>query len=477
MTAAAPDELVPIPPRYRWLRRVAIAAAGAILVLLVIRIAWGIEARRRLVATLAELDARHEPWLPEQFANEPALPGANAADFYTRAVVASSAQAGTWRFAELAGRGDATLTSPDGVRAILAANTDTLDLIRAGAACENADWRRAATRIPPKDTAGRLSEPRQFNQLLLLQCRAAHRAGDDATAVECLRVALEHSRHVGQDWSLLSYSTETTLDAVTADSIARVAPRLRVSDAPDAADHTCPASRADVAALIARLLDESALDHARRRAALAERAATLDAQRVLAPGAFPRPAHAAAASSLRVSAPNRWLYQPAIELELMRNIERLDAFVQASEMRDAPSARRIAGDDEVLPAHRRYGPAFVLSTKFSIPAFGAILERTFVDLARRRLAAARLALRLYELDRGRPCRDLADLVPDYLAAVPLDPLFDDGRTIALAPDGPDAMLSAGDVIPVELPRAGRQLRHPAEMRLDPPPPRFGPRRP
>src|SRR5205823_3366327 len=42
-------------------------------------------------------------------------------------------------------------------------------------------------------------------------------------------------------------------------------------------------------------------------------------------------------------------------------------------------------------------------------------------LAHRRFAVLQVALRLYQLDRGRPAPDLSALVPAYLPAVPPDP--------------------------------------------------------
>ena len=42
-------------------------------------------------------------------------------------------------------------------------------------------------------------------------------------------------------------------------------------------------------------------------------------------------------------------------------------------------------------------------------------------LVLRRFARVRVALRLYELDAGKPATELAQLVPTYLPAVPVDP--------------------------------------------------------
>ena len=56
------------------------------------------------------------------------------------------------------------------------------------------------------------------------------------------------------------------------------------------------------------------------------------------------------------------------------------------------------------------------------------------------MAATALAIRLYQLDHGRRPTTLADLVPAYLPAVPLDPFAADGRTVSYLPDAPTPIL-------------------------------------
>jgi hypothetical protein len=55
----------------------------------------------------------------------------------------------------------------------------------------------------------------------------------------------------------------------------------------------------------------------------------------------------------------------------------------------------------------------------------------FIALARRRMAALCLAIRLYRIDHAGEFPDRLDqLVPDYLPLVPVDPLASDGRPLA-----------------------------------------------
>ena len=57
----------------------------------------------------------------------------------------------------------------------------------------------------------------------------------------------------------------------------------------------------------------------------------------------------------------------------------------------------------------------------------------FRNLAWRRMAATALAIRLYQLDHGQRPADLAQLVPEYLPAVPLDPFNPTGGPLRYRP--------------------------------------------
>ena len=56
------------------------------------------------------------------------------------------------------------------------------------------------------------------------------------------------------------------------------------------------------------------------------------------------------------------------------------------------------------------------------------------------MAAVALAIRLFEVDHGCRPDTLAELVPDYLPAVPLDPFAADRREIGYRPNAPKPVL-------------------------------------
>ena len=76
--------------------------------------------------------------------------------------------------------------------------------------------------------------------------------------------------------------------------------------------------------------------------------------------------------------------------------------------------------------------------------FESSIERHFRQLAKSRMAAVAVAIRLYEVDHGERPTALALLVPDYLDAIPADPFAKDGRPISYTPDAdPPVLYSVG----------------------------------
>ena len=81
------------------------------------------------------------------------------------------------------------------------------------------------------------------------------------------------------------------------------------------------------------------------------------------------------------------------------------------------------------PTAGRYGHLFTDAVGLSLGTSTRFLTTDFRCRAERRATAALLALRLYHLDHGRWPAALAELVPAYLPAVPLDPLVGGNRPI------------------------------------------------
>ena len=55
------DDARPYPPRFRWLKRIALGYLGAVVLVAGLRGAWGRVADRRLAAEIAPIQGRREP--------------------------------------------------------------------------------------------------------------------------------------------------------------------------------------------------------------------------------------------------------------------------------------------------------------------------------------------------------------------------------------------------------------------------------
>jgi hypothetical protein len=73
-------------------------------------------------------------------------------------------------------------------------------------------------------------------------------------------------------------------------------------------------------------------------------------------------------------------------------------------------------------------------TNILAASFVGTFDRRTAELSIRRLAAAAIAIRVYEIDRGSRPESLQELVPGYLPRVPTDPMVKGNLPILYAPD-------------------------------------------
>jgi hypothetical protein len=107
---------------------------------------------------------------------------------------------------------------------------------------------------------------------------------------------------------------------------------------------------------------------------------------------------------------------------------------------------RSSAPDLDRPAEVSESPCLHSLTSVIMPHFERRLQAHFHAIAEQRLTATALAIRLYGLEHdGRVPADLEDLVPDYLATLPLDPMAAGGRRLRLVSSPTDPLLySVGD---------------------------------
>ncbi len=405
---AVPDDtLVPIPPRYWWLKRILLATVLLIVGLASLRWWWGVQADHRWRACIARLEASGEPLYARDFA-VPAIPDAENAAHLLKAAAAKMKPGGL-SFSQLVDALDLPGRDRDVAQA-LTDNAESLRLLRQVRDTRGSDW-------GIDNRTGDISGQFQLAHLAQLASIAAYWRGDAHEALEGVHDLLCAGRAIRANRSFPGHLIGMEADQCAVRIVERITPDST------AVGPSGSLGRDEIRGLVDSFLDESEVRASWRWAWLSERALQLELVRPIA----------------ELRSPG--LLAPALTIDAATV---MDWGSQSIAMAEATNA---------VAAHRRYPAASDpgqklnryarLLSAFVIPDFSSVLDEHFKRLALRRLAAARLGIALCALDHGNLPETLEQLVPVYLPAVPLDPLFDDGRPIEYAPSGPDAGLFAG----------------------------------
>ncbi len=456
-STAVRDDLAPIPPRYWWLKRVLLGVLGLLTVTVALRLAWGKYAEQRVQQALRQAIAAGEPVYPEDFARPRVPDDDNAVVFYTRAVESIVAPNGEPIAVSEAGVFvcfgrpdpiyDARTKHPEQWAQLAAQNGEALSWVRRARNAQHAEW---AT--PVDDYFGfpsaTLRDPGRLADLLWIAVVAQHEAGDDAGAVENVCDLLHLADTLAGQRLFVDCCEALRVVGDAGEAVGRIAPTLHVADTaairPAAGQDV---RRERVRALVDALLDETTLREGCRWGVYQGRTIELEwVERCCgAPLLPPR----------RIASPEdvdrdwhdwilRCLFKPAWQL---RAADHVGFASRVGAALDGPRAVEVALAEGELPERMLGGDAQSSSWLWRLHEYAdAGMGRIEPNraLALRRLAAARLALRLYEIDHGLPPNKLADLVPEYMTAVPSDPFFTDGRAIGYRPNEPDSGLFAGE---------------------------------
>ena len=407
----------PFPPRYRWLKRLTAAGVLFVLALVGARLWWGHVADARLQAAIAKYRAAGQPVLVQDFVTPPLAPSENAALLLKQAMATVAwAPDVTNLISELRER----TAIPPSAQRFLSQTGPGRTLIRQARSLSSADWGFTPTSPVISTLIPGLSPHRQLGQALCAAALYQHALGEDDEAVESLRDVLRLCRHVSAVAPLLMRTLfRISIDHMGAMVIEEIAPRLQISS-DDAADSVTSARRDPVQALIRELLDELEFRASFCHAIYGERMSALDTySTLLTSGLTPLSPRASGLATFVVQAPYRVL-QPASALAVARLMDLYADAARAGADIDWPAAQAVAAavrvpEHESLPA--RTAHAFWPDLAASIDVGASYFHTLFL----RRAAAVALALRLYELDHGRRPSTLAELVPSYLPAVPVDP--------------------------------------------------------
>ena len=423
------------PRPWAWLRRLALGVPLYALFLVGVWFAWDRYAQWRIQRTMEQMRAAGEPATWEE-AYPPPATGEIAAEHYRRAFAAYDALSADAKDYIENAQADPRWTPEltPGLERIFAENPDLVGELRTASACPSVDWGHR-WRSPQIDGDGEWTKLRQAARTLSAGALTAGQVGDAGGAAERVREMLRVGRAAeAQLPELMTHLLRTGIDDLACSTLEALLPKLALAPG-DAAPAAL--ARAELAALRDALLVTEPRPDEMRRAILGEHVILLDWARLLTvPGAdlptdFDNRGSISGIWEIRY--PSSWRpASAAVSLGMLRVLKHQHAYLQAARCDNYPAAVIAMKPAQPEPmnwlAYTPFGSGQWIQSDLQ-----RVFWLHFRALARRRMAAAAVAVRLYELDRGARPPTLAALVPDYLPRVPLDPSDPAGQPIRYLP--------------------------------------------
>ncbi|GMU84305.1 MAG: hypothetical protein AMXMBFR47_41750 [Planctomycetota bacterium] len=295
--------------------------------------------------------------------------------------------------------------------ALLALNRESLCLIREARELRTSNGTRFGIGTTP------LASHRRFAKLEMAAVLHAHVRLDDAQAIDHLRDGMAVAWIVsnGAPPSVINELIGASIDAMVCEVISSISADILVTKEP--IDGNGSASRGQVVSVIEELLSESSVRERMRRAFQMNRIESHTNIVQMADGVG-----ASAPLGMRLIGPSLRIEGCAV-LDLLQEV----SFAVVAENPIAERGRVTAWSfDEEVGGVERLGTTLRRMAN-SDPEI--ILQLQAARLVQRRLAATALAIRLFQVDHGRRPEHLAELIPDYLPAVPIDPFRSDSGPI------------------------------------------------
>lgn len=418
------------PSRKPWLRRIVIGFAGFVLVMAAIRLLWGLEADRRLRATLGEFRAAGQPVTVADI--EAMLGdveyGDNAAPMLIQAGEALAIPNPNEPSIDDYLNPDTVAASIDEVGRLLSANEAALSLFHQAVKRPKALWPPGFVAEAASPGAQYFSAQRHLAKLLSVEMHYEFQRGDHAAAIRSFHAGLRHADAINDHPTILHLMVGQAIEALYLSMLQDIVPILMVEGKQigGVSDEVAPVRRAQIRDLIDHLMDENRPRDQAIGAALGGRALALfwhERARSLGRSAVTGP------NNLLPDWVHSALFGPLYTLDRRQQMIGKSALHCAVSSPSWPEGRECL--DEVnwkaLPLERLLHPErymFQFANKpMNLERNIAVLH--FRRVAKRRLAATALAIRLYELDHTNRPAELSDLAADYLPVVPLDPFASD----------------------------------------------------
>jgi hypothetical protein len=412
----------PWPPRYRWLKRSLAIFAVAVALLIGVQLWWQHIADHRLAAEIAAIHARGEPILPEDFKSVD-IPDWDNGAWYLRQAAAAIKHGPE---AQTLWDGWGTAYTDHEISDLTRWMDDeqaARSMARKARDHPTVAWNMKFGRPAIATVYPDLNAQRGLANTLGMVAFVEHHRGNDAEAVETIR-DMHFVADAMQQYSptIISHLVGVGIDAVTTYAVIDLSRDLRITDGSSPTrPGASPASRAQALQLIADLCDERQYRLGGIRSLFGERWIALDGPDYLLQNAM--------------HSPQFYALRLAFKLDVI-NI--LKAETKVSQAMGQPT---LAAALAMMPSNppKRNGVAMLahLFSSILLPSLSSSVEQHFRGLTDRRAAVLALAIRLWRFDHGgRWPASLEELTPQYLAAVPIDPMSPTGAPFHYKPDAP-----------------------------------------
>lgn len=413
-----------IPKRFWWAKRIFVCWLVLLAAVVITRYWWNHLAEQRLSDEIAAIHARGQrlDWL--NMAPPPLPDEQNAAVYYRQAFAAMAAvQPPLYSPDDLAALPSYRAKHLAEADAILAAHAAVFDLCRQARSIPGVNW--GIVHASPA-TLGmgftQYGNARGLAKLLRLQAIRQAERGDSAGAVETMLDADALARAIGNDGPLIGHLVSIAIQSLNAAGSGDIAPLLNSTAGPAT---TQPADRQAVLTLITQLLDDLPLASL-RESVIVERAWVYDGlEWVIGGGSYWSVLGSPPGGIDMIdTAPGRWLREPLMRSALAWV---LPYFGDVLDRASQPNLILAEQHKRISETGLRGPKQFFAMLMFA--SYDQVLEITYQTLVNRRMAAIALALRLFELEKGRAADSLDQLVPEYLPSVPQDPFDPAGGPI------------------------------------------------
>jgi len=434
----------PVPIRYWWLKRLALAGAVMVLGLLALRIWWGYEAQRRLDEVIAGYRAAGQMVDAAEFdAVLDAVPDEdNAAILYEAAMgkLVEKTASGV-RFYEF--RLDNTLFNKKPVEAaeLYSLNAESLKLIRQGHLRSQVAWSDRHEDFWRDNRSDLHDRQSYLNEYLRFATQYQIHRGEYGKAVEILRDMWIISDAVIDHPTMKSFLYGMNFQNRVIDSIEEMMGLISKTGM-NLDEHLNQQIREliQIAQQENNFIESSADSYSSALAAV-----LYILKHPIVDPVWPR----TFGRFLPVVAPIlNFVGRPAVVLDALGSVDYNNRVARAIR---AKTWRNALGHVPVDNYRRNTNIAAALAhpyfnTRIVTEALSAKINALFFYnlLARRRAALAALAVKLFEIERGRWPGSLDELVPDYLSAVPCDPFGAEGDQLKyIVEDGRVVVYSVG----------------------------------